>query len=101
MTRSSLPSFLALLVLAMPASGADSPPVAVKVRPDTVYVERTGERQFLSFDELRTTADLFDADALPAVFQGFRRIGSPAGESGRIAPGWVVITEPVRPAEPH
>ena len=51
--------------------------------------------------ELRTTADLFDADALPAVFQGFRRIGSPAGESGRIAPGWVVITEPVAAAEPH
>ena len=51
--------------------------------------------------ELRTTADLFDADALPAVFQGFRRIGSPTAESGRIAPGWVVITEPVRPATRH
>jgi murein DD-endopeptidase MepM/ murein hydrolase activator NlpD len=44
--------------------------------------------------ELRTTPDLFDAEALPTVFQGFRRIGSPAPESGRIAPGWVVITEP-------
>lgn len=46
--------------------------------------------------ELRNTADIFDADGLPAIFQGFRRIGSPAAESGRIAPGWVVITEPVK-----
>lgn len=43
--------------------------------------------------ELRNTSDLFDADGLPAVFQGFRRVGSPAPEAGRIAPGWIVITK--------
>jgi murein DD-endopeptidase MepM/ murein hydrolase activator NlpD len=51
--------------------------------------------------ELRNTPDIFDADGLPAVFQGFRRIGSSAAESGRIAPGWIVITEPVKPPAPH
>jgi hypothetical protein len=44
--------------------------------------------------ELRTTPDLFDADGLPATFEGFRRVGSAKPESGRIEPGWVVLTEP-------
>ncbi len=48
--------------------------------------------------ELRTSPLLFDADGLPAVFRGFRRIGSRAVESGRISPGWIVITEPAPPA---
>jgi murein DD-endopeptidase MepM/ murein hydrolase activator NlpD len=43
--------------------------------------------------ELRNSPDLFDGDGLPATFQGFRRVGSQAPEPGRIAPGWVVITE--------
>jgi murein DD-endopeptidase MepM/ murein hydrolase activator NlpD len=54
--------------------------------------------------ELRNTSDLFDGDGLPAVFQGFRRVGSPTPEAGRIAPGWIVITEaatqPPSPAPP-
>jgi hypothetical protein len=44
--------------------------------------------------ELRNSSDLFDGDGLPAVFQGFRRVGSPTAEAGRIAPGWIVITPP-------
>jgi murein DD-endopeptidase MepM/ murein hydrolase activator NlpD len=47
--------------------------------------------------ELRNTSDLFDADGLPAVFQGFRRVGGTAPETGRIAPGWIVITDAPSP----
>jgi len=43
--------------------------------------------------ELRNSPDLFDGDGLPATFQGFRRVGSAVPEPGRVAPGWVVITE--------
>ena len=50
--------------------------------------------------ELRTSPDLFNAGGLPVRFQGFRRIGSPVPETGRIGPGWVVVTEPVAPAAP-
>lgn len=44
--------------------------------------------------ELRTSPDLFKAEGLPAQFQGFRRVGARAKESGRIDAGWIVITEP-------
>lgn len=100
--------------------------MTVRVRPDPVYVERSGEHQLLSFDfellnsgaapldvenilmkaydktgrllawEKLDSNGSLDADGLPAVFQGYRRIGSPAAETGRIAPGWIVIMEPVR-----
>jgi hypothetical protein len=50
--------------------------------------------------ELRNTPDLFDADGLPASFEGFRRVGSPKPENGRIAPGWIVITAPVAIRKP-
>jgi murein DD-endopeptidase MepM/ murein hydrolase activator NlpD len=50
--------------------------------------------------ELRNSPDLFDGDGLPAVFQGFRRVGSPAPEPGRIAPGWIVITDALPPTAP-
>ena len=43
--------------------------------------------------ELRNSADLFDGDGLPATFEGFRRVGSPVPEPGRVGPGWVVVTE--------
>jgi len=46
--------------------------------------------------ELRNTPDLFDADGLPVSFEGFRRVGSAKPETGRIQPGWVVITEPAK-----
>lgn len=46
--------------------------------------------------ELRNTPDLFDADGLPATFEGFRRVGSAKPEKGHIEPGWVVLTDPIK-----
>jgi murein DD-endopeptidase MepM/ murein hydrolase activator NlpD len=46
--------------------------------------------------ELRDGSDLFDAEGLPARFEGFRRAGAGKPETGRVEAGAIVITEPVR-----
>jgi len=42
--------------------------------------------------ELQDGPDLFTAEGLPARFEGFRRVGSDVDETGRIEPGWIVLT---------
>jgi hypothetical protein len=48
--------------------------------------------------ELRDGSDLFDAEGLPARFEGFRRAGAGKPETGRVEAGAIVITEPVPPS---
>ena len=43
--------------------------------------------------ELRDRPGLFDAEGLPASFDGFRRAGSAKPEHGEIQAGWVIETE--------
>lgn len=43
-------SLLALLALPAVPAAAESPSVTIRVRPEPVYIERTSDRQFLSFD---------------------------------------------------
>jgi murein DD-endopeptidase MepM/ murein hydrolase activator NlpD len=50
--------------------------------------------------ELRNGSDLFNAEGLPARFEGFRRAGAPGLASGRIGAGAIVVTEPA-PAPRH
>jgi hypothetical protein len=42
--------------------------------------------------ELQDGPDLLTAEGLPARFEGFRRVGSDVDETGRIEPGWIVLT---------
>jgi hypothetical protein len=48
--------------------------------------------------ELRDGSDLFDAEGLPARFEGFRRAGARKPGTGRVEAGAIVITEPVPPS---
>jgi hypothetical protein len=48
--------------------------------------------------ELRDGSDLFNAEGLPARFDGFRRAGDRESGTGRVEAGAIVITEPVRPS---
>ena len=42
--------------------------------------------------ELQDGPDPFAAGGLPAHFEGFRRVGSKVTETGRVEPGWIVLT---------
>src|SRR5579872_1037681 len=46
--------------------------------------------------QLQTSSDLFQSEGLPAQFEGFRQVGSKVSQTGRINPGWLVITDPAR-----
>ena len=45
--------------------------------------------------QLQNSPDVFQSEALPMKFSGFRQVGSAVTQIGRIDPGWLVITEPV------
>ncbi|HEY2739360.1 MAG TPA: hypothetical protein VGK45_13215, partial [Thermoanaerobaculia bacterium] len=67
--RTTLLPLLAVLAPLLAGTAAADPPspnaVTIRVRPDPVYIERTGDRQFLSFelellDVTKTPLDLED-----------------------------------------
>ena len=44
--------------------------------------------------QLQNSPDMFQSEALPIKFSGFRQVGSAVTQIGRIDPGWLVITDP-------